>query len=406
MRKIPTLFLLIFTIFFVGCGEQPTKKEAPLVKRDTLCNTFPITYRGHIYIKGDVDSVSGNFVFDTGATNLYLDSIFYKENSFSYQNTFDAYIPGAGINQQKIKVIDDIVTFRFDKHLYQTKRVPVIVLKPILGDYADGILGLQYFNSSVMEINYKEQFIRVSDNIDSIDISNYSRITFKNQNDRLFIPLKVNINNAISIEGEYLLDFGSGNSVSITTPTARNYRLQNSINKKVGFYTKYGGIGGESASYDFMAKSVEIGGFTMKDVTMDYSTDKKGAMASSKHNGLIGNKILEQFDIIIDFANNHLYIKPNSDYGKPFRFSKLGFSFVDRYKTLNAWIVTGMYNNCNAEKAGLKIDDKIVSINGTEVKNIGYENQREFIEKLTDITLTIERNGERSEIIFRTKPVL
>ncbi len=408
MRKIWALFTLILAVFFVSCAEQqPKKKTDNTVKIvDTVCNTFPITYRGHLYITGDIDSVSCNFVFDTGATNLYIDSSFYASSSFNYQNVFDAYIPGVGIKQQKIKVIDESVKFRFNKYLYTTEKVPVIVLKPILGDFADGIIGLQYFNRSVMEINYVKEYIRISDNIDSVNTSGYSKIELVNDNNRLFIPLKVNINNAISIEGEYMLDFGSGNSVSITSPTAKNYRLQNSINKKIGYHTKYGGIGGESSSYDFMAKSVEIGGFTLNDVTMDFSTDKRGAMATSRHHGLIGNKVLEQFDIIIDFNNNFLYIKPNSKYGTSFKFSRLGFSFVDRNQTLNAWIVTGLYNNCNAEKAGLRIDDRIINVNGTDVNSISYKNQKMFIDELSDILLTINRNGKIVKIKFKAEPVM
>jgi len=32
--------------------------------------------------------------------------------------------------------------------------VPVLNLKPILGDFADGIIGLDYFSNSVLQINY------------------------------------------------------------------------------------------------------------------------------------------------------------------------------------------------------------------------------------------------------------
>ena len=46
------------------------------------------------------------------------------------------------------------------------------------------------------------------------------------------------------------------------------------------------------------------------------------------------------------------------NYNKSFHFSKLGFGYVDRNITMNAWIVTGLYKGSNAEIAGLEIDDK------------------------------------------------
>ena len=44
---------------------------------------------------------------------------------------------------------------------------------------------------------------------------------------------------------------------------------------------------------------------------MGYNVDKSGALASDKHYGLLGNKIYERFDVLIDFLNNDMYLKPN-----------------------------------------------------------------------------------------------
>jgi hypothetical protein len=393
MKKSLTSILLVLLIIIASCDDKEQKKSIP-------DDAFPIVYRSHLYVKGVADGHSGNFVFDTGASNFYYDSTYFAGNNYHYTNFFSAKLPGAGTTPQSVEVISDTVGFKFGNNFYQTKIVPILKLKPILGDFADGILGMEYFYNSVLEINYEDEYMRRFQNIDSVDISEYTKINLLKEGNRLFIPLKVKINDSITIEGNYQLDLGAGGNIALTSSTANHYKLKENIEEKIPYFTKYGGVGGESSSYKFRATSLQVADFVFNEVTMDFSTDKSGAMASNKHLGLIGNGIYERFNVFIDFMNNDLYIKPNSNFEKAFKFSKLGFAYVDRNQTLNAWIVTGFYRGCNAEKAGLKIDDRIIAINDIDIHQIPYESQKEFFKNLSNVKLTIERHDVTKVIQF------
>lgn len=398
MKHRITAILLVVVLFFTSCIE---KKESEIPH-----GAFPIVYRGHLYIKGEADSIKGNYVFDTGASNLYYDSTYYSDNGFEYKNTFTAKLPGAGLTPQTVVVVKDTVEFRFGENLYKTSIVPVLKLKPILGDIADGILGMEYFNNSILEINYERKYMKIYSSIDSIDLKGWTKIELTRKDKRLFIPLQVIINDTINITGEYQLDFGSGGSVSLTSLVAKKYKLKNNIHDKVPYFTKYGGVGGESSNYNFIASQLKIGNYNFDNVVMEFSTDTAGALASDKHLGLLGNEIYERFDICIDFMNSDLYLKPNKKYNNLFKPSRLGFSYVDRSQTLNSWIVRGLYLSSNAEQAGLRIDDKIFAVNGIDVKDIGYEQQDLFFENIDKVTLKVERNNEFMEINFNLKPVI
>lgn len=388
--------LILFTV--ASCSNKDEKKHIPN-------DAFPIVYRGHIYVQGEADTCKGNFVFDTGASNFYYDSTYYAGNNYHYTNFFTAKLPGAGTSVQTVEVIRDTVSFRFGDNLYQTKIVPILKLKPILGDFADGILGMEYFYGSVLEINYEHEYMRRFQNIDSVDVSTYTRIKLEKEGNRLFIPLKVQINDSISIEGNYQLDFGAGGNAALTSSAANEYNLLENIEEKIPYYTKYGGVGGESSSYWFRASSLQIADFVFDNVSISFSADKSGAMASNKHFGLLGNGIYERFNVIIDFTSNDFYIKPNSNFKDTFEFSKLGFSYVDRNQTMNAWIVTGLYSGCDAEKQGLKIDDKIIAVNGIDIHEISYESQKDFFEKSSKVTLTIRRADKTIDIQFKIESI-
>lgn len=121
---------------------------------------------------------------------------------------------------------------------------------------------------------------------------------------------------------------------------------------------------------------------------------------------MIGNEIFEKFDVVIDFPNRHLYLKPNSNFDKPFQQNSLGFTYSDNSQTLGGWIVNGFHKDSNAEKSGLQLDDKIISVNNISVKEIRFEQQKAFFNSNKKITLLVERNGSRNEITFKQKEML
>ena len=391
-KKIYLIFsLLIYCsllLFSIDKNSNNTRQQ----------NIIPIDYRGHIYIKGAVKDVDGNFVFDTGADNLYFDSLFYNTSNLKYDSIAIANLPGVGKEPQKVKVIMNSVKFDFGGLNYQTKVVPVLSLKTILGDFADGIIGLNYFSNKILEINYKQKYLKIHDDIDSLSFCQYTKIQCQNIKNRLYIPISLKINDTISISDKFIIDLGSGSSVSLTSPVASKYKLDKAITNKVKYYTRYGGVGGESGSYSFIAKSIEIGGYKLNNFEAYYSTDKSGALSTTKNAGLLGNEILDRFDVIIDFKTFCIYIKPNRSFTDTFRFSKLGFSFVDRSKTLDALIVTGFFENSQAEKSGLRIDDKIIDIDNIRVKEMDYHKLKDYINKTNKLILRVNRGTESLNI--------
>ncbi len=392
------LLLFVGFLSFISCKQ---------LKENVIPNgAFPITYNGHLYIKGDVNGVKGNYVFDTGASNLYFDSTYYANNGFHYENSITGILPGAGINPQVVVVITDSIEFKFVANTYKTSFVPILQLKPILGDFADGILGNEYFHNTILEINYEKEYMKIHSSLDSVNLQGFSKIELTKKENRFYLPLEVTINDTINISGEYILDFGSGGSVSLTSLVTEKYQLKENIENKVEYFTKYGGIGGESSSFDFFATQLKIGDFLFKNVQMDFSVDTDGALATERYLGILGNNIYERFDIFIDFINNDLYLKPNNNYNDLFESSKLGFSYIDRGQTLKSWIVTGLFSSSAAEKSGLMIDDKIISINGVKVEEIKYEEQGDFFKNINKVNLEIERNNQLFELSFELKPML
>ncbi len=180
--KIISLGLLLQLLLFTSCGWLSAISEEKIEEKEEI----RIFNGCHLYIKGTVDGVEGNFIFDTGADNLYYDAGFFATNNFSYQNLIETTIGGSGNKAKRVLVVMDTVSRRFGTHTYNTSIVPVLKLKPILGDFSDGIIGLVYFSKVILEINFENEFTNFYSSIDSLDLFSYRKLELERHKNRLY----------------------------------------------------------------------------------------------------------------------------------------------------------------------------------------------------------------------------
>ena len=154
------------------------------------------------------------------------------------------------------------------------------------------------------------------------------------------------------------------------------------------------------SSCDFRANNVTVGPFSLDNVTMDFSNNTGGALSRSEYFATIGNEIWERFDMMIDLSGERLYLRQNTKFEDPFLSPVRGFTYTDRSRTLGYWVVNGLYEQSNAEKAGLKKGDHITTINGRSVKEISFEERRNVFNGLSGVTLTIQRSDTLQDIRF------
>ena len=368
-------------------------------------NAIPIVYTSYIFVQGTVDGHSCNILLDTGADNLYLDSIFYARNNLSYTKTHLEKITGIGNSYQKILVVDDSVNFTFGHNSYTTSDVVVLMLKPTGGDYIDGLLGTSYFMQNVLKIDYFNQYIENHSSIDSVCLDGYSSIPMQIVGHSPMVELNIKINDTLTMKSSFMVDIGSP-TTTISSSFVSKLNLDKQIDRKARYYTKYGGIGGDSAGYDFISDSVSLAGFILQNATISYSIDTAGIFFEDDFGGILGGNILDRFDLVFDFINSKLHLKPNATFCKPFIYDRLGFYFNDRTSTLGGWIVSSLTEKSEAEKNGLQIDDLIVKVNGVSTDEIPYIKQKHHFDDMKNVSLEVVRHDSLVTICFDLIPLL
>lgn len=267
----------------------------------------------HIYLNAEVNGKPARLVFDTGSSDVYLDSTWLSESGIKYARMGKAMVRGAGNEAKKTTLIFSGVNVSMNGSQYSPQMVPVIDLRAILGDTADGIFGLKDLKEKIIVIDYKNEKLTLLDKLASAQTEGFSRIPIEtdlNHPGKILVPIDVTVIPGKVISGKALLDTGSGKCLEFTSKAAAKYGLDK-IQEKNPFYYKHGGVGGESAGYEFAVDKVTADSVLLSQGKARYSTDKAGAMASDEYIAVAGNEIWRHFTIIIDLSKSVLFLKEN-----------------------------------------------------------------------------------------------
>lgn len=368
---------------------------------------IPFYYTNHIVLKGLVNKEhAARLVLDSGADGLYLDSTYFAEAKIPIVRRQLATLPGAGSTPQQIVVVLDTVRTSFQGIEYIPRFVPLISLRSILGQDVDGIIGLSFLRNYIAQLDYKNRTLKLINPNDFQTPEGWESIPFELIRNRIIVDLEIGIKEGLVLNEKFQIDLGNGGTVDITSPTAKEHRLSERIEKKLSYLNVSGGVGGEIRGNQFRANYLKFGNFRIEKPVLDYSIDTAGALAKEEMGGLLGNEILERFDVIFDFTNSRLLVKPNGK-AADFHSTLTGFSYTNRRKEFGGLLVTGLFENTHASAADMRIGDVITHINDHAVPSLHPSDIPKMFEKPgSQVVLKIKREEQNLTINLVLKDYL
>lgn len=355
---------------------------------------LPFQYRGYIILNAKINGVhNARVLLDTGADELLLDEEYFYGTGIVINRSQQALLPGAGAEPLQITVVLDPMTVQLDTIVFRPRYVPLMDLRSIVGEKAEGVIGPAFLRPYLTEVDFENEQLML--HTDPAILAGFDSIRLDVRNNRYYLPASIEAAEGLTVNGLLQLDLGNGGTIILNSPAASEHGLESKISKKMKFFNDSGGAGGRIEGYQFRAKSLRIGQTRLNAPHIEWSTDTGGALAKPEFAGLLGNEILERFRVIIDLKNGILYLQPKPDSAKPFISTVSGMSSVNKRTTLGAIVVTGLFQGGNAEKAGLKAGDRIVSIDGKSVAELDEEQADEIFKKPgSPVQIVFTRDGQ------------
>ncbi|KOY84303.1 hypothetical protein AD998_21705 [bacterium 336/3] len=266
-------------------------------------DTIPFTLgKDHyIHIKGKVNnSETLDFIFDTGAGTCVLNERGQKIAKIKLDGQSDGEgTSGFTIDQTSSSNLLQVSSLNW-------KNLPFTYIDYKGSINTDGVIGYNIFEDKVVEIDYEKSLLIIHNEMSS-NIAGYSKQKIRHDLSGTFIEATLNNGNN-DFTGWYLFDTGGSLTVAVGGDYAKNNQLYGTM-KNLGKSNATGNGKGFYQNEIVELPMLKLFGFSVPKVPIHISSSDKSFYGEA---GIIGNNILKRFNIIIDYPNATIYLKPNN----------------------------------------------------------------------------------------------
>ena len=352
-------------IFIFFCCKVLAQEEF-VQPPSKLITTIPFTQLtgGIIILHATLDDFkdSLNFVLDTGSGGISLDSStceYYKlklvpsdrivrgiagMKYVSFANDHSLHLLGLTVNN-------------LDFHVNNYE-----ILSSAYGMPIDGIVGYSFFRRYLVYIDYDNQEIKVY----TPGMYKYPKGGYLLKPQFSTLPMQMaGVRDNRTIMGKFYFDTGAGLCLLMNDDFANDSAV---FRKKRKMYaTQAEGLGGKTDVQLSVVRELKIGPYRFHNVPAYVFSDEYNVTNYPVLGGLIGNDILRRFNVLLNYPQQEIYIKPNKHYLDSFDYSYTGLGF---YLINGAITVTDIIKGSPAEKAGFQFGDIIIGVESNFTNNI------------------------------------
>lgn len=351
----------------LGFNLEPGKKKVQI----------PIEIHNNLVVVRVIlnNAIPLKFIIDTGVRTAIL-----TQKSFSdiLQLTYSRKYTLAGPGGEKL--IDAYIANNVSLtlpgvigkgHALLVLEEDYLELRNYLGTDVHGILGYELFSRFIIQFDYQRKIMTLMLPEKFKPKKSYDIIPIRIQDTKPYLLAPININNKHSLNAKLLVDTGASHGLLLEPESDGRIVLpEKTVNNIIGR-----GLGGVITGKTGRIESLELGNYKIHDVLVNYPDSNSYYGDTLKYtrvdrNGTLGGEILSRFNIIFNFPLEKIYIKKNASFKKKFYFSLSGLDIKAKGSSLNIFEVVNVRENSAAEKAGVRIGDQILSVNGVIAKDL------------------------------------
>ena len=353
-----------FICFFVMLFAIAQQKDITPIAKKLTRFPFSMLTGGTVIIKAQLDNFPDtlNFVFDTGSGGISLDSLtveYFQIPKIKSDRTIRG-IAGSRtvdfINNHTLK-LPGLSVDNLDFHINNYD-----ILTSAYGVKIDGVIGFSFLRRYIVKINYDDNWMEVY----LPGAIKYPRSGFTLHPRFNTLPVvPVAIADNTKTNSSFIFDTGAGLNMLLNDEYIADSSLLSK--KKKLFATQAEGIGGKKMMNTTVVNKVVFGPYKFKSVPVYIFKDNYNITNYPQMVGVIGNDILRRFNIIINYPNQEIHIRPNTHFFDDFDYSYTGLSL---YQVNGEIRIDDVIENSPAEKCGLKPNDIVFAVDNNFTHNM------------------------------------
>lgn len=379
--------LLAVPVLLSSCDLLPSQ---PPSLSQSQAKRLPIELEGgHIYLQASLNSAPPEwFILDSGSTHTLIGQS--QAQSLGLKPQSSVQIKGVG--DRKISATSSSGA-AFDLSGINWNSSELLVVSPsffaplqqYFGREFSGIIGADLFEQFVVEVDYAEQTLRLSDSK-----------TYRYRGDGYKIPLKLRkgkpyVEGVLQpasgqpIESQLLVDLGSGAALDINEPVSPKVHQWLSQTPSLPRLTL--GVGGEKAVRIGRIQQLQMGDLKVKQPITEFSLEHP-PRPQQKLSGRIGSQILSPFRITLDYGRKHMILEPQAQ-PPPINYDMSGLWLKTQGRPFDQIWVERVFENSPAAEADIRAGDRILSIDRQPVSELSLNQVRQRL-KITGQTVQLQ----------------
>jgi len=386
----------LYCLLFIKSNAQ--EEFVPPAAKHITYIPFTLLTGGIIIVRATLDEHkdSLNFVLDTGSGGISLDSTTtsylglekklsdktvrgiagIKNVEFTYNHTLN--LPGISVSNLDFHINDyDILTSAY-------------------GVRIDGIIGYSFFRRYIVAIDYEKMVFEVL----APGTYKYPRGGYLLKPQFSTLPMQVaSVRDNKDVTAKFYFDTGAGLCMLLNEDLVKDSSLLRS--KRKLYPTEAEGLGGKKSMSLTIVKEVRVGPYKFRNVPVYIFDDEFNITQYPVLGGLLGNDIMRRFNIILNYPEQQIYIRPNKRYTDSFDYS---YSGLGMYIVDGAITVTDIMKKSPAEEAGFIPGDIVLGIDNDLSGNI--QSYKTHLQNAgARIKVLISRKGELMVLTIKIRSI-
>jgi hypothetical protein len=252
----------------------------------------------------------------------------------------------------------------------------------------DGLIGANLMRHCLWQVDFEKKKITLADRIEALGgLENAVRVSFKPK------PLQYSPDVEVVLDGgekaSLQFDTGATGFISLLTPSLKSLVESGKAvawTARLDRFIEEPGATGIETHYFVRVPSLELGACVFENLAVAVLNPSRSELMNR---GNLGLEFMENFIVTFDWSSNTIYLTPISDREPKHNIRTFGFTYGHRDGAMR---IASIYAGSPAEKAGLRIDTPILSVNGKPVDRLTDDEVRRF--QNGDLAFSAETDGE------------
>lgn len=256
-----------------------------------------------------------------------------------------------------------------------------------------GILAANALSRYLIRINYLQKTLTIAEHgVLLPERAGFAQLPAELYRNKMYIRVSLGFDADSLPHAKLLLDTGAALPLLLISSDSTMKLPQSVLPGQIGM-----GLGGDLQGYIGRVRDVSIGKYKQSGV-ISYFQIADSMINKSFMNGragIVGNVLLNRFQLVLDYQNSVVWLKPSGNFRKKYVYDRSGMYLLASGTSLNEFIVESVMDNSPASEAGILPGDRILQIGIAPARILRLQDVLKALQKKPGkkVRLLILRNG-------------